>query len=668
MDTTLQDPLIGHVLDGRYRVDERIAVGGMATVYRAVDTRLERELAVKVMHPSLADDADFTERFIREAKSVARLDHQNIVGVLDQGRDGDYVYLAMEYVAGCTLRDLLRERGALSPRAVLDIVEPLLAGLAAAHRAGLVHRDIKPENVLIGGNGRVKVADFGLARGVDHQTSADTGTLLGTVSYLAPERIEHGTADQRADVYACGVLLYELLTGAKPHTGDSPAQVLFAHVHRDVPPPSQAVPELAPALDTLVARAAARTPEDRPEDAAGLLALVRATRDGLTEEELDVQPPAATRVPAGEGAAGTTDADEAAAKAPAAADPDERTSVVPRPAGVRSTAPDGPDRDAVDHTARIELLPPLSHDGDDDGHTAAPPVRRRLPRRAVLALVAAVLAVLGIGAGIWYINSGQFLHTPGVYGVPQAEAEQTLREAGLKVAVDEAYHETVEPGHVISTDPARGDRVRKNATVTLTVSQGPPVATVPNLRGIPLADAKEQLTQAGLTPGTETREFSTEVPRGSVISTDPAPGTEKRPDAAVALVVSRGAEIEVPEVIGTAEGTAMQQLTEAGFEVEIAPERVFSEEESGTVAEQSPVAGESAGEGDVITLTISKGQEMIEVPDVRGESEDEARRILEDAGFEVNVNRLFFTGTVFNQSIYGGDSAPRGSTITIWVR
>ncbi|MFB4196854.1 Stk1 family PASTA domain-containing Ser/Thr kinase [Streptomyces carpaticus] len=660
MDTTLQDPLIGHVLDGRYRVDERIAVGGMATVYRAVDTRLERELAVKVMHPSLADDEEFTERFIREAKSVARLDHQNIVGVLDQGRDGDYVYLAMEYVAGCTLRDLLRERGALAPRAVLDIMEPLLAGLGAAHRAGLVHRDIKPENVLIGAGGRVKVADFGLARGVDHQTSADTGTLLGTVSYLAPERIEHGTADQRADVYACGVLLYELLTGAKPHGGDSPAQVLFAHVHRDVPPPSEAVPGLAAALDTLVAKAAARTPRDRPADAVEMLALVRETRAGLTDEELDVRPPAAVDTPEAADGEEPTDRITPPPASASGVGPEDRTSVVPRPAGVRATAPDGPG--AVGHTARIEL-PPEPADGGAPATLAA-----RLPRRPVLLLIAAVLAVLGIGAGVWYVNSGQFVRTPGVYGVPQAEAEATLRDAGLDVTVTEAYHETVEAGHVISTDPARGDRVRKNATVTLTVSQGPPVATVPNLRGIPLEEAKAQLERAGLTPGEESHEFSAEVPRGSVLSTDPAAGTEKRPDAAVALVVSRGPQLDVPDVTGIAEGTAIQQLTEAGYEVEIAPERVFSEEESGTVAEQSPEAGEAAGEGDVITLTISKGQEMIVVPDVRGESEEEGRRILEDAGFEVNVNRLFFTGTIFNQSIYGGDSAARGSTITIWVR
>lgn len=244
VDTTLQDPLVGQVLDGRYRVDARIAVGGMATVYRALDTRLDRVLAVKVMHPALAADGTFVDRFIREAKSVARLAHPNVVQVFDQGTDGTYVYLAMEYVAGCTLRDVLRERGALRPRAALDILEPVLAALGAAHRAGFVHRDMKPENVLIGDDGRVKVADFGLVRSMDTVTHTND-TVLGTVSYLAPEQIEHGTSDPRADVYACGVVLYEMLTGDRPHAGDSPAVVLYKHIHEDVPPPSAAVPGLA---------------------------------------------------------------------------------------------------------------------------------------------------------------------------------------------------------------------------------------------------------------------------------------------------------------------------------------------------------------------------------------------------------------------------------------
>ncbi|WP_161304578.1 protein kinase, partial [Streptomyces sp. SID5785] len=316
--------MLGQVLDGRYRIDARIAVGGMATVYRAVDTRLDRVLALKVMHPSLAADASFVERFIREAKSVARLSHPNVVGVYDQGTDGAYVYLAMEYVAGCTLRDVLRERGALTPRAALDILEPVLAALGSAHRAGFVHRDMKPENVLIGDDGRVKVADFGLVRAVDTVTNT-TGSVLGTVSYLAPEQIEDGTATPSVDVYACGVVFYEMLTGGKPHSGDTPAQILYKHLNEDVPPPSAAVPGAAFVLDELVASATARTPEVRPPDAVALLAQVRQARSTLSDAELDAVPPQAR------------EAEHAGA--------DDRTSVIPRAvrtAGVRMSRPAEP--------------------------------------------------------------------------------------------------------------------------------------------------------------------------------------------------------------------------------------------------------------------------------------------------------------------------------------
>ncbi|MEV1008960.1 Stk1 family PASTA domain-containing Ser/Thr kinase [Streptomyces sp. NPDC049881] len=631
MDTTLHDPLIGQLLDARYRVDERIAAGGMATVYRGFDTRLDRVLALKVMHPSLAADAAFVERFIREAKAVARLDHPNVVGVLDQGRDGAYVFLAMEYVAGCTLRDVLRGHGALQPRAALDIVEPMLAGLAAAHVAGLVHRDMKPENVLIGDDGRVKVADFGLVRGVDAHTSATTEGLLGTASYLAPEQIEGGAVTARSDVYACGVLLYEALTGAKPHTGDSPARVLYAHVHEDVPPPSERVPGLAEGLDGLVATAAARDPLARPADAAALLVLVRMARAALSDAQLDAVPPG-HREPEPDGAA---------------AGPEDSTRIVPRPAGAGGG----------DGTDRTELFDPPPPGG---------PWRRLSRRGRVSVIVAAVLLVL-LGTGMWYVNSGQFLRTPGVYGVAQEEAVATLEDAGLRVDLERGFSETVEEGHVISTDPERGERVRRNSTVHVTVSQGPEVAVVPDLRGVPLDDARRQLDEAGLTEGEVRREFSDDVERDAVLGTDPPAGRERRPDSPVDLVVSRGRPVTVPRVIGMAEDEARETLEDAGFDVDVDPEATWSDEDAGDVAGQSPPGDDEAAEGDTVTLVLSKGPEMVDVPDVRGMEVGEARDTLEDAGFRVNVNQLFFTGTVFNQSVHG-EAAPRGSTITVWVR
>ncbi|GGS21157.1 Stk1 family PASTA domain-containing Ser/Thr kinase [Streptomyces parvus] len=639
MDTTLQDPLVGQLLDGRYRIEARIAVGGMATVYRAVDTRLDRVLALKVMHPALATDVSFVERFIREAKSVARLAHPNVVAVFDQGAEGAYVYLAMEYVAGCTLRDVLRERGALQPRAALDILEPVLAALGAAHRAGFVHRDMKPENVLIGDDGRVKVADFGLVRAVGTATDT-TGSLLGTVSYLAPEQIEHGTADTRSDVYACGVVLYEMLTGAKPHTGENAAQVIYQHLNSDVPAPSAVVPGLPVALDSLVASATARNPEVRPHDAVLLLAETREARAGLTDAELDAVPPQAL-----------SDSHDGA---------DDRTSVIPR------ALPQDGGGDGVHRTSRL-AMPPAG---------PAAPARRTAgrrgpfggPHRRLIIALAAVLLTLGIGTGVWYINSGQFTQVPSLLGQTQQTAEKRLADAGLGLkGVDRVFSDTVERGEVVSSKPDSGDRIRGNGSVTLVVSRGPEIVRVPDVVGASLADARRSLKKVGLVPGMVTREFSEDVERGEVIRTDPRAGTDRNPDTAVALVVSKGAPIDVPDVTGLSADEATAELEAEGLKAEVLPGRVHSPEAAGDVAEQSPGEGTEAAEGDTIQLTVSKGPRMLDVPDVTGRDVDEARTTLEEAGFEVKVDRPFlsFSDTIASQSVGGGEQAPEGSTITI---
>ncbi|MEU9125572.1 Stk1 family PASTA domain-containing Ser/Thr kinase [Streptomyces sp. NPDC048506] len=653
MDTTLQDPLVGQLLDGRYRVQARIAAGGMATVYRAVDTRLDRVLALKVMHPSLATDGAFVERFIREAKSVARLSHPNVVGVFDQGTDGTYVYLAMEYVAGCTLRDVLRERGALQPRAALDILEPMLAALGAAHRAGLVHRDMKPENVLIGDDGRVKVADFGLVRAVDTNTTASTGSVLGTVSYLAPEQLEHGTADARVDVYACGVVLYEMLTGGKPHTGGSVAQVLYQHLHEDVRPPSELAPGIAPQLDALVALATARDPQQRPQDAVVLLSRAREARAELTDEQLDVVPPQAKEVPAG-GAGGS----------------EERTDVLPRPAGVQLQLP-AADEAELNRTSRLEV-PPAERTTRLRPVPAPAPAARGglLQRNRLLTVIAAVLLVLGVGTGVWYISSGQFTTVPAVLDMSQAKAEKTLKEAGLGVKVVRGFSSNVARGHVMRTDPGTGQRIRGTNTVTITVSRGPEIVTIPDLSGTPLADAKRKLRDLGLVPGTVSRDFAPEVAKGSVISTDPKAGSKRRPDTAVALVVSRGAPVDVPSVIGSERADAESTLRAAGFQVRFADQPVFSPQDKGTVARQDPEAGKKSGKGDTITLMLSKGPEMITVPDVTGKNVEDAKKELTALGFKVEVDKpwLFPQDEVDSQSVEPGDKAPKGGTITIKLK
>ncbi|MGW3629804.1 Stk1 family PASTA domain-containing Ser/Thr kinase [Streptomyces sp. NPDC005122] len=648
MDTTLQDPLVGQLLDGRYRVDARIAVGGMATVYRALDTRLDRVLALKVMHPTLAADVSFVERFIREAQSVARLAHPNVVQVFDQGADGSYVYLAMEYVAGCTLRDVLRERGALQPRAALDVLEPVLAALGAAHRAGFVHRDMKPENVLIGDDGRVKVADFGLVRAVDTVTQT-TGSVLGTVSYLAPEQIEHGTADTRVDVYACGVVLYEMLTGGKPHSGDSPAQVLYQHLHADVPPPSAVVPGMPFALDQLVAAATARDPGLRPHDAVTLLGQVLEARAGLTAEQLDAVPPQAV----------TAGHDNA----------EDRTSVIPRSLSVPRLLPvnEAEGADGINRTSRFEQTSVLASE-------PPAPTRRRgsRPRRGTIMIVTAILLALGLGAGVWYINSGQFTKVPLLLAKTETQARSRIEAAGLDVGqVRHAYSDTVKRGTVISSDPHPGVRIRDHDSVSLTVSDGPKTVRVPDLNGFTLPKAREVLKDEGLAAGMITREFSGDVLKGSVIRTDPEAGTRRHAGSAIALVVSKGSPVEIADVTGTSVEDARAELEQAGLKVRIAAQRVTSEFDKGQVAQQSPDAGSEAATGDTVTLTLSRGPEMVPVPDVVGDSVDDAKKALEDAGFEVNEDRGLlglFGDHVKNQSVDGGRTAPKGSTITIEIR
>ncbi|MFK0253018.1 Stk1 family PASTA domain-containing Ser/Thr kinase [Streptomyces sp. NPDC090445] len=635
MDTTLDDPLVGQTLDGRYRIDARIAAGGMATVYRALDTRLDRILALKVMHPALAADAAFVDRFIREAKSVARLAHPNVVAAFDQGTDGPYTYLAMEYVSGCTLRDVLRERGALQPRAALDILEPVLAALGAAHRAGFVHRDMKPENVLIGDDGRVKVADFGLVRSVDAVTST-TGAVLGTVSYLAPEQIENGVTDTRVDVYACGVVLYEMLTGDKPHPGGTPAEVLYRHLHEDVPPPSAVVPGLPVALDELVAQATARTPDLRPYDAAALLGLVLDARSRLADAELDAVPP------------------QAYAEVRSSAE--DRTSVVPR-----IPAPQPVERTSL-------LVASLPVDGEEPPAPAQAPSRSR---RGPLLVLAALLLILGIGTGVWYISSGQFTQVPNLLGKTEAQARSELSEAGLGVKrVDRKFSDAFDRGTVMDSDPQGGKRIRGNGAVVLTISRGPAVVVVPDVKGRPLEEAKAELTKSGLAPGIVTQAFSQEVPQGSVISTNPDGGQKRAPDTAVSITVSKGRPVPVPSVTGRPVDQARAALQDLGLKVETAADEINSPFPAGTVANQSVGAGAQAAAGDTVVLTLSKGPRQIPVPNVVGLEADVARKTLEAAGFKVKVERAFlnFTNIVDVQSVPGGQSAPEGSQIVLRIK
>jgi serine/threonine-protein kinase len=602
-------PLVGRLLDGRYRLDRVVARGGMATVFLSTDTRLDRQVAVKVMHRALADDPDFVARFTREAKAAARVSAPEVVAVYDQGTDAGtgLAYLVMEYVQGTTLRHLLLERGALTPARAVSVIEPVLRALAAAHAAGLVHRDVKPENVLLADDGRVKVADFGLARAVETSNlTQTTGLLIGTVAYLAPEQVETGSADARTDVYATGVLLWELLTGAPPYAAESPLSVAYRHVHEDVPPPSTAAAGIPPALDDLVVRATRRDPDARPADAAAFLVDLLAVKQALPS----VNEPVAS----------------------------QPTLVVPRRVTTGGT------------------------DGTDD----APPPRRHRARLALVLLLVAALVALGGG---YYLGSYRYTSAPSVLTKSLSQARVVLEQAGLHVKRgDDRFSENVSTGLVVSQSPGPHGRVGKGGTVTVHLSKGPDRRAVPAVAGNDVATATAALRRAGLVVADSTSSaWSQTVAQGLVAGTDPATGTKLRPGTAVTLVLSKGKQpVTVPNVTGQQQDKAVAQLQGLGFVVDA--QQVFSDTVPvGVVIDQTPSSG-TADKGSTVTLHVSKGPDVVVMPDLRGQSEAAARATLTGLGLKVSTRTLpGGPGTVLQTDPKGGRKVKRGSTVTLYV-
>ncbi len=677
------DGLVGRLLDGRYAVHERIARGGMATVYRALDTRLDRVVAVKVMHRHLADDEAFAARFVREARAVARLNNPGVVAVFDQGEDDGSVYLAMELVPGRTLRDVVRDEAPLSPLRAVTLVQEVARALAAAHAAGVVHRDVKPENVLLGEDGAVKVADFGLARalesGAGQSTATATGGLLiGTVSYLAPELVLGEAADPRSDVYACGVVLYELLTGGKPHTGDTPIQVAYQHVHSDVPPPSQA-PALAGAepgripdyVDALVARATARDRALRPTDAGVLVRQLTMVRSALAQrlpadQDLadDLRPRPSGRL---DGAATATGA------VPALAEP---------PHDVPTPSPLDDDRE---HTVVVatEEATPVHPGGTADRSEPTPPppsgraaidagrtdLRRRRRRGRRLLLAVLVLALLAGSAG-WWFGVGRYTETPRLLQMTEREASTTAAELGLSVDVTKtAYSETVPRGAIVSTNPEPGARIEDGGTIALTVSQGKERYPVPRLAGLPRGRALDRLAAVGLEPGELRRAYDEQVPAGAVIGAAIEPETMVQPGTEVDLDISRGPRpIRITDYTGKAAEDAAAALSDAGFTVR--SRSVFSDSVAeGLVVTQTPSTG-TGFRDQVVRLVVSKGPQLIEVPNVRASGVEAARQTLRAAGFrirEVQTDLYSGLGFVVQQSPAAGELAPVGSRVLIYL-
>jgi eukaryotic-like serine/threonine-protein kinase len=680
MESAHADVLVGRTLDRRYHVRSHIAHGGMATVYLATDIRLDREVALKVMHADLTRDGDFVGRFIGEAKSVAKLSHPNIVNVYDQGADGQYLYLAMEYVPGRTLRALMRERGWLPWQEALAVIDPVLAGLAAAHQAGLVHRDVKPENVLITADGRVKVVDFGLARASAAVGNTRAGMIIGSVAYISPEQVTGAPSDARSDVYAAGIVLFEMLTGRQPFTGDTPLTVAYMHVNSDVPPVGSLVGGIPQGVDQLVRAATSRDPQLRPTDAGAFLRVTRALR-GMPEPTESVT--GAWAVPAAAGTSPYGGANPRAGAQGPASDPDvlaqagaggrSHTMVV----GAGYPGYGEPAEGHAGGSGRFgSAFSGLLRGGGDVGAHAAgaydrggagrePFLQRWLfSSRVVYVLAGALLLVALVGGG-WYETSGRYTSVPAVVKLSAAEATRTLHQAGFQVRTGPSViNDDVPKGEVISTSPS--GRALPGATIVLTVSQGPRMITIPQIPpGYSVAQAQALLRKAGLTVAAATKPVgvASNPQIGAVAGTTPAAGTSQPENEPVAVNVVAG--LALPNLVGqniqTIQGWAAQN------NISIQPTQVDSNQPQGTITAQSPAPNTPVQPGQTVNVSVSNGPPMVPIPDVIGQGCQDAQQTLQQAGFQVQVDQGIF-GNLFGdkvQDMSPQGQAPSGSTIAL---
>lgn len=599
--------MIGRVLDGRYAVESRIARGGMATVYVADDNRLQRKVAIKVMHGHLSDDAAFKRKFIQEARSAAGLSHPNVVNVFDQGQDAHMAYMVMEYLPGITLRDLLKQQKHLTAEQTYEVAEAILSGLAAAHAAGIVHRDLKPENVFLADDGRIKIGDFGLARAASANTTTGQA-LLGTIAYLSPELVTRGEADTRSDVYAFGIMLFEMLTGKQPFTGEQPMQIAYQHAHDDVPAPSTVTPESTPELDELVRWTTTRDPAARPRDATVVLDRMRTLRTS----KLSVLPLAATQVLSRGGdfvtpaTAVLADADRMLLSE--SANPDSQT-VSPKRGGEKP--------ESAVHAAQISSRRKAKFGGAIAGATI---------------IGAAALVLLG-----WWFGQGpgSMATVPNVNGKPIASAVKIVESEGLKTSLSKCSSTETPVGSVVQSTPRAGASVEPGSSVELCESTGPKILPVPTLAGLMQADAEKAITQAGFTFGkVSEKRFDTQN-AGTVLSAsaeDGSPLPETLPENSVIdLQVSAG---PIPDVTGATVSAATSALTGAGLTIDPA---LNTTEFSDDVAEGRVIKlnlqSETVRMGDSVGLQTSKGPQLFAVPNVAGKSISAAMAELRAAGF-----------------------------------
>ena len=640
--------LTGELIDGRYQLIRHMASGGMATIYEGLDTRLDRKVAVKIMHSHLAQDEQFVERFIREAKASAALSHPNIVSVQDQGWNQNgtpAVFLVMELVEGHTLREYLNEQGALSVASGIQFLLPVLSALSAAHKLGIVHRDIKPDNILISKEGRIKIADFGLAKGplLGTTVTAESSIVLGSVSYLSPEQVQRGIADARSDVYSAAITAFEIFTGEKPYAGEEPIQIAYMHVNERVPLMSTKRSGIPPELDQLIYRASNSDPDARPRDGSefhqSLTLIAQALDPNQKQLSLELDIPIAPMRPAS----------KKSNRREKARIEKEKTVAISK----RENTGENSKVEGKENTAQIRKRKKIS---------------KRVRRNRYIAVgLAIALGIFG-----WYalVGPGSKVVVPSIVGATQEEALSALSPLGLTLVISEKrFDEEISDGQIIESDPAGGDKVDAGGQVTAVISKGAERYLIPSLVGLTPEAAVNLLAKSPIKVGDLTEVFNDQTPKGFVISSSPAAGKKVKRDAVVDLLISKGIEtIDVTSYVGKSADQALNELTEGGFDVETVDQ--FSESVlAGTVISQVPSGGAPLAKGTKITLTVSKGSEYVFIPNVFSLTEAKARAALADLELKVVVKKIGVkkVKAVTNISPKVGTKVKRGSAVTITV-
>lgn len=640
--------LTGELIDGRYQLIRHMAAGGMATIYEALDTRLDRKVAVKVMHPHLAQDEQFVERFIREAKAAAALSHPNIVSVQDQGwnqHGSPAVFLVMELVEGHTLREYLNEQGALSIDAGIKFLLPVLSALAAAHKMGIVHRDIKPDNILISKEGRIKIADFGLAKGplLGATMTAESSIVLGSVSYLSPEQVQRGIADARSDVYSAGITAFEIFTGEKPFAGDEPIQIAYMHVNERVPLMSTKRSGIPPELDQLIYRATNSDPDARPRDGGEfhqvLTTIAQALDPNQKQLSLELDIPIAPM----------------------------------RPASKKSSRRERA-RIEKEKTVAIKKMEDTSENKKVDGKETTAQLRKKKKLSKRVRRNRYIAAGLAIALGIfgWYVlvGPGSKVVVPSIVGATEKQATNALTPLGLSLVITEKrFDEEISDGQIIESDPAGGGKVDAGGAVKAIISKGPERYVIPALVGLTPEAAVNLLAKYPVKVGELKEVYNDKTPKGFVISSSPVTGEKVKRDTTIDLLISKGVEtLDVASYVGKSADQALNELTDAGFSVESVDQ--FSESVlAGAVISQVPSGGAPLPKGEKITLTISKGSQYVFIPNIFSLTEAKARAALTDLELKVIVKKIGAkkVKAVTNIAPKVGTKVKRGSTVTITV-